>query len=209
MRQITYTVGPLDTADPNGICESQTPTVGELDLDGALVTDGIAYLVQARRVLITTVADESANTFTITGTDAFNNVISEEMVGPDSTTGYTDQDFLTVTSVSIDDNAVGAITVGTNGVASSPPLPLDIHGRPEISLQAIVSGTVNWTVQQTLDSPYVGQTLNWIDHPDANMVSEAVNRQGNYAYVPACTRIVLNSGTGSVTYTVVQAGITG
>lgn len=92
------------------------------------------------------------------------------------------------------------------GAKTSPTLPLDIHGRPDVSLQVVVTGTVNWTVQQTLDNPQTVTSPTWFDHPDTNMVAQTVGRQGNYAYVPAATRIVLNSGSGSVVYTIIQSG---
>ena len=84
--------------------------------------------------------------------------------------------------------------------------PLDIHGRPDISLQVVVTGTVNWTVQQTLDNPQTVTSPTWFSHPDPNMVSQTVNRQGNYAYVPAAVRVVVNSGAGSATLTIIQSG---
>ena len=40
------------------------------------------------------------------------------------------------------------------GAKTSNPIIMDYHGRPEVSLQVAVTGTVNWTVQQTLDNPF-------------------------------------------------------
>lgn len=93
------------------------------------------------------------------------------------------------------------------GAKNSGPIILDYFGDPTISLQVAVTGTVNWTVQQTLDNPQTIASPTWFDHPDTNMVAQTVNRQGNYAYVPASSRIVLNSGAGSVVYTIIQSGI--
>lgn len=106
---------------------------------------------------------------------------------------------------------VVTLSDANGGAKTSDPLPLDIHGRPEISLQVAVTGTANWTVQQTLDDPFTTPpaSIVWFDHPDTNMVAQAVNKQGNYAYVPAAVRFKLNSGAGSAKLTVIQAGITG
>lgn len=102
---------------------------------------------------------------------------------------------------------VAILADASGGAKQSVALPLDIHGRPEISLQVSVTGTVNWTVQQTLDNPFDSSiTPDWFDHPDTNMVAQTVKRQGNYAYIPAAVRLVLTSGTGTVRLTVVQAG---
>jgi len=94
------------------------------------------------------------------------------------------------------------------GAKTSNPIIMDYHGRPEVSLQVAVTGTVNWTVQQTLDNPNdPDATVTWFDHPDTNMVAQTVSRQGNYAYIPTAVRIALSSGSGSVRLTVVQAGL--
>jgi len=207
MRPYVYTLGPIATADANGIAQAQNPAgAGELTLNGALVVDGVALLGDARRVLITAAADESDRTFTITGTDWFGNSISEEITGPNATTTYTNSDFLTVTSVVTSGAGSGNIEIGTNDIASSPPMILDYMARPQVSLQVAVTGTVNWTVQQTLDNVFNvdEEDIVWLDHSDTNMVAQTVNRQGNYAFVPFATRITLNSGTGSLVYTVIQ-----
>lgn len=106
---------------------------------------------------------------------------------------------------------VVTLSDASGGAKNSDPIPIDIHGRPEISLQVDVTGTANWTVQQTLDNPFTtpAGSIVWFNHPDANMVSQTVDRQGNYAYVPAAVRLQLASGTGSAKLTIVQAGILG
>lgn len=100
------------------------------------------------------------------------------------------------------------IRVTTTGVSASSPVILDLHGRPEISLQADVTGTATYTIQQTLDNLYdTTITPVWFDHPDTNLVTQTVDRQGNYAYVPAAVRINQTVGAGSVALTVIQAGL--
>ena len=102
---------------------------------------------------------------------------------------------------------VQTLTDATAGVLASNPIIMDYFGQPEVSLQVVVSGTANWTIQQTLDNPNSGGTATWFDHPDTNLVTQTVNRQGNYAYIPTAVRLQLNSGSGSATLTVVQAGL--
>ncbi len=94
---------------------------------------------------------------------------------------------------------------GTTQVA-----PLDIHGRPEISLQIdVLSGTPTCTVQQTLDNPFdPAITPAWIDHPDTALVNATSDVQGNYAFVPAAVRMVV-TGTGTARLTIIQSGILG
>lgn len=99
------------------------------------------------------------------------------------------------------------VSVTQTGSGSSSPIVMDLHGKPEISLQAVVTGTVNYDIEQTLDDPASSPT--WFDHPDSNLVGATASKQGNYAFVPRAIRLTINSGSGSVTLTVIQAGIIG
>jgi len=102
------------------------------------------------------------------------------------------------------------IVVTQTGVGSTAPIPLDVHGRPEIGLQVDVTAPGSWTLEQTLDNPFTTPPANilWLPHPDPNMVAQTVDRQGNYAYVPAAVRLTLTVG-GAAKLTIVQAGILG
>lgn len=91
---------------------------------------------------------------------------------------------------------------------NSNPVVLDYYGRPEVSLQVVVTGSATWTVQQTLDNVLDSTvTPTWFSHPDTNMVAQTVNRQGNYGYIPAAVRLQQTAGTGSAVLTIVQAGL--
>ena len=102
------------------------------------------------------------------------------------------------------------IVVTLVGAGNSAPIPLDIHGRPEVSLQVDINGAGPWGVEQTLDNPFTTPPANilWLPHPDPNMYNQGGDRQGNYAYIPAAVRLI-NAGTGTVKLTIVQAGIIG
>lgn len=197
-------VGPIAAADADGICASQTPTAGALLVNGALASGGVATLDVQRRVLITAAADESATSFTITGTNWQGNAISEVVSGPNAATASTTISFKTVTSVTIADNAVGAVTVGTNGVADSPWVRFDDWAPNYISVNCSTTGTVNYSVQTSLDdpnniaSPVAAGDMTWIDALDTNLVSEASDKSGGITYAPTFARVVLNSGSGSV-----------
>lgn len=205
MRPITVSVGPLATASANNIAQSQTPSAGALTLNGALVVAGVAVLDVARRVLITTAADESAKTFVITGTNWSGAAVSESVTGPNATTAASVLDYKTVTSITISANAAGALTVGTNGVAASPWVRLDPWAAGEVAISAKVTGTVNYTIQQTLDDPnsstdpVSSASIVWASHPDGTVVAATASAQTNYAYAPSFARVLLNSGTGTVT----------
>lgn len=172
---------------------------------------GTVTLDKPRRVLVTTTADETGVVFTISGTDWNDHPISEALTGVNATTAYTTLDFTTVTAVTVDGALAGAVTIGTNGVASSRPVFFDHFGFGEISLQATVTGTVSYTIQQTLHDPSTLtdglQDVTWVDHPDTDVVAATATAQANYAYLPYMSRITLNSGTGSVNLIAIQAAV--
>jgi hypothetical protein len=214
------TVGPSLVSSANNICLSQTPAgAGNLILNGSLVVGGVAVLdssianapVTSQRILFTPAGAEATNgtIWTVTGTDWNGNVATETINGVNNpTTAQSVYDYSTVTQISVNKAQAGAVTVGTNGVASCRPIFLDTFAPAQVAVQVDVTGTVNATVQQTLDDPNgpSGYTaVNWISHPDLNLVGLTGNVQGNYAYLPRCVRILLNSGTGSVTLTLIQA----
>ena len=212
MRPVVVTVGPLSAASANAICLSQTPSAGALTINGALASGGVATLDAPRRVLITATGNESAKTFVITGTNLTGNVVSESLTGPNATTAFSVIDYKTVTSITISATAAAALTVGTNTVASSAWVRLDEYAPPSTSIQCVVSGTANYTVQQTLDDPNnptspVGYaSVAWFNSPDNNLINSTSNIQSNYAFMPTYARLLLNSGSGSVTGTFIQNG---
>ena len=212
MRKVTVTVGPLASAVANNIALSQTPTA-LFTLNGSLVTGGVAVLDTARRVLFTPAGNESANFFTIVGTDLAGNTQTDVVAGGNATATYSALDFKTVASIRATSAAAGAITVGTNGVASSGWVRLDEWALPQTALQTLAAGTVNYTVQQTLDDPnsptdpVATYQVSWLPSPDAFMVSATGNVQSNYAFAPTYVRVLLNSGSGSVILRVAQTGV--
>lgn len=215
MRPIIVTVGPLAAASANAIALSQTPTSGTaLTLNGALVANGVAVMDEPRRVLLTYGSEGAARTLVISGTDFFGMTISETISVPSGSAGTVSSvlDYATVTGLlPAGGGWTAAVTVGTNSVASSRPVFLDIYGWPNTMLQVTVSGTVNYTVQQSADDPNMVGLANvaWQSHPDTGVVNATASAQTNYFFTPFVSRILLNSGTGSVTYTLTQSGGSG
>jgi hypothetical protein len=208
---IVISVGPLAAASANNIALSQSPTAGPFTLNGATVSGGVAVLDKPRRVLLTFAASEVGHNFVVTGTDWAGNVISETIAGTGIGTVASVLDYKTVTSITISANSTGAITVGTNGVAGSAWVRMDGWAAQSIAVQLAASGTVNYTLQQTLDdpdsptNPVAKASMTWINSGDSAAVAATGNIQSSYSYIPVFVRVLLNSGTGSVTATVQQA----
>lgn len=194
------------TATPNAV------TSGLFAINGALAVKGIATMPStAQRVLITTA--DTTHTFTITGTTLSGAPISET-TGVASTTVLSALDYYTVTSVSVSGTLTAAATVGTNGTGASPWARMDEYANTQVTIQCDVTGTVNYTLQASMDdpnsvfgTPVLPSAMTWIASNDTNVVGATSAQATNYAFAPTWIRVLLNSGSGSVTATCAQANV--
>jgi hypothetical protein len=103
------------------------------------------------------------------------------------------------------------VSNASGGVQYSPLVRLDEWAPGQVGVQLTASGTVNYTLQQSMDDPNsptnpVAQgSMTWVNCADTAAVGASSTVQTNYQFVPLFCRVVLNSGSGSVTATFVQA----
>lgn len=96
-------------------------------------------------------------------------------------------------------------TVSKTGVGSSSSLVMNTNVTPfNVGFGVIVSGTVDYTVQHTFDDPASGFST-WFSHP--TVAGETANADGNYAFPVTGIKVLVNSGSGTATLKLVQAGI--
>ena len=95
--------------------------------------------------------------------------------------------------------------ISKTGTGSSSALVMNTNVSPfNVGFGVIATGTVNYTVQHTFDDPAVGFTT-WFSHP--TIASETTNQDGNYAFPVTGIKVLVNSGSGTATMNLVQAGI--
>ena len=196
------------TATPNVV------TTGLFGINGALGVNGVATMpATGQRVLITT--SDTTHTFTITGTTQSGAIISEK-TGVASGTIVSALDYYTVTSIAVSGTLTAAATVGTNGTGSTPWVRLDEWANSYVAIQCNVTGTVNYTVQGSMDdpnsnfgTPVLPSAMTWISTSDTAAVGATGAVATNWLFAPTWTRILLNSGSGSVTATIAQAEVAG
>lgn len=103
------------------------------------------------------------------------------------------------------------VSDASGGVKYSSWVRFDDFGPSNISMQCDVSGTVNYTVQSTLEDPndpfdpVAVNSVTWVDSSDTNVVSATTTQQSNFLFAPKYVRVKLNSGSGSVTATFLQS----
>lgn len=95
--------------------------------------------------------------------------------------------------------------VSKTGTGSSDSLVMNTNQTPfNVGFGVIVSGTVNYTVQHTFDDPATGFST-WFSHP--TVAGLTANADGNYAFPVTGIKVLVNSGSGTATLKLVQAGI--
>lgn len=95
-------------------------------------------------------------------------------------------------------------TISLTGAGNSSALVVNTNVTPiNIGLGFVVSGTVNYTMQVSYDDP--SNFVTWFD--DATVASKTANFASSIATPVSGVRFKINSGTGSVTLSAVQAGI--
>lgn len=75
---------------------------------------------------------------------------------------------------------------------------------PHISVACVVSGTVNYTIEHTFDDVLGGVSATaWAN---SGVTGATANASAAYDYPIKAVRVTVNSGTGTVTMTVLQTG---
>jgi hypothetical protein len=215
MQPITITVGPLTSASANNIAASQTVAgAANVVLNGSLASGGVAALDNPRRVLITNAGNDAAVTFTVYGTTFNGAVVSEVLQGTNGSTVASTVDFKTVTRIATSGStSASGITVGTNTVAGSRWLRLDSWADAQTAIQCNATGTVNYTLQVTMDdpndpvSPVAINAVTWLNTNDSDAITAIGDIFTNFDWTPTYARILLNSGSGSVSGTFAQFNV--
>jgi len=96
-------------------------------------------------------------------------------------------------------------TISQTGVGSSSAIVMNTNISPfNVGFGVVVTGEANYTVQHTFDDPGIGFTT-WFPHP--TVAGEDANADGNYAFPVTGVKVLVNSGEGTVTMNLLQAGI--
>lgn len=96
-------------------------------------------------------------------------------------------------------------------VAYSPWVRFDDWAPNYISIQCVADGTVDYSIEYTLDDPNsptnpvaVGN-VTWVTSDDPDVVNATGSATSNFIFAPTFARVKLNSGTGSVRATFLQS----
>lgn len=185
--------------DTDGLVNDATGATSPLTQLTTGPGDGLAHQIN-----ITSGANLSGITFTLTGTDADDVALTEAVTGPNATTVESTTYFKTVTSIAIS-ATLGANTVDLGWVDEfvTPTVALNTYARG-VSANIDVTGTINYTVQAThsdLRTRADDGPFNWfdIDDPNIDLISITADVAFGMFPIPRAIRIVANSFSASAT----------
>lgn len=143
---LEYTFAPT-ALDADGICASQTlGAAGDLTINGALATAGVATFGEQQRVTLYSTGNYSTVTFTVYGTTTRGTVISEALAGPNNGTVTTTANFKTVTRIASNAILATAIIAGVSNTLETPWQALQ-PATPLKGISVQMSSTGNFTYE--------------------------------------------------------------
>jgi len=210
MRPFLIDIAPANV-DDNGIADDlPTGSAWAFGTDAEWLAnssgDGLAH-----RLVITTAGNEPAGNapiLTLTGTDPDGIAQTEDITLPNATTIETTKYWLTVPSGTTQADTVGTFDIGWVDEVMTQTIPLNYRHTEAATFAADVTGTVNYTVEETLDEIHLK------DNPSVDsswfslsaLASKTVDLLGIGTVHATGGRLVVNSytDTAELQFTVMQ-----
>jgi hypothetical protein len=176
MSQIyVHNFGAVDILDVNGIAEAQAVAgAGNLTLDGALVSGGVATMDVPRGVEIdSSDAGDTTQTAIFTGTDVYGETVTEKLTFNGTTAVPGKKAFKTVTQVAISAALTGNATAGTTDVLGLPfriDLTGAVHGYEDGVQAAVTPVVADTTDPATNATGDVRGTVNFATASDGSII---------------------------------------
>lgn len=101
--------------------------------------------------------------------------------------------------------------ISQTGVGSSSVFPVDLlQKRFALTLQTMVTGTATYSIEVTIDDvfdeDFDASTADWFSL-GATLTNVSTNAIANLAQIISGLRLKITSGTGTVSLTILQAGV--
>ncbi len=122
-------------------------------------TDGLPH-----RVVITPSGSVSGS-YTLTGTDSYGNALTETLATNAGSAVTSTAFFKTLTSVISAVIGAETVDIGWSGAVGGTIYPVDRHSPYAANIAVVVTGTINYTIQQTFSPIFdvAFQDVSWID----------------------------------------------
>lgn len=205
MRPISFTRSQ-PAADADSVAAVQLLNAsGAITLNGSLAAGGVATLTVPAYLTVFSEASAAVN-FIVTGTRPGGGEQIETLAVTASGTVTGSLAFATVTNVLASAPTSATISVGNAITGYTDWIPLDIYTPNQVTtISAKTSGTVNYSVQYTNEDPFdrsIQQLA--VAHPNASLTAASGDETQFTTTLMRAVRLRINSGSGSVRFTVVQ-----
>jgi hypothetical protein len=205
MRPISFTRSQ-PAADADSVAAVQLLNAsGAITLNGSLAAGGVATLTVPAYLTVFSEASAAVN-FIVTGTRPGGGEQIETLAVTASGTVTGSLAFATVTNVLASAPTSATISVGNAVTGYTDWIPLDIYTPNQVTtISAKTSGTVNYSVQYTNEDPFdrsIQQLA--VAHPNASLTAASGDETQFTTTLMRAVRLRINSGSGSVRFTVVQ-----
>lgn len=203
MRPFTISLTP-SAASATLIATSQSPGAGTITLTAAAAN--IDSGTNGRIVGITSGSDDHLITFTITGVDNNGNAASETLTGSAGAPGtvVSTKFYKSISSVTHTGSVAGTVTIGTVGTtlsASSNLIPLNFYARIATQVAVEITGTINFTVQETFDPILASGTSGAVLFSVAALTAKSANTVSQIDVAATGIQIIINSYSTGATLT--------
>ena len=200
MRPLKFTTLSPKTANVTEFNAGTFNSTGAATAPTTTVTsDGLAHTVTLVAPAQATLAGV---TFTIVGTDADGRAQTETgLVGPASGATVTSSKYFKAISTIQPSATMGAlvVSVGMSAVSISPCVRLDYHSISPAALTVQVTGTVNYTVKDTIGDTHNYQIDEVVWTAITALTTKAVDTDGAARTAANAVQVVTNSVTNGAT----------
>ena len=210
MRPFLINIDPSNT-DADGIADAlPTGSAWAFGTDAEWLANGSGDSL-AHRLIITTVADEpggNAPILTLTGTDADGIAQTEDITLPNATTVESTKYWLTVTSGVTQADTVGVFDIGWVDEIMTQTLPLNYRNYEAATFSVNVTGTIDYSVQETLDEIHTqanpSEDACWFDI--TALAAKTADLMAVGTVHASASRLVVNSytNTAEIKFTTMQ-----
>jgi hypothetical protein len=201
MRPIKLDIDPANVV-ADGLADGNTSAGATVTLDGTLTSGGTFTSADGlgRQFVITDAGahNQTTATYTFTGTDVDGRVKVASRAGPGSGASVElDEYFLTVTSVAIASPVAGStVDIGTVDEVSGQTIPLNWRSENGANITVDVTGTLNFTVQETfVPIQDLDQIRLWVDI--TALASKTADTTSSSAAGATGVRLIYNSYTNT------------
>jgi len=200
--------------DSSAICGQQTMNAaGNLLINGTMASNGtVVFPNYSRNVSIHSTANLTGVQFTVTGTFNGSIVVSDPVTGPNNTTVYTTEIFDSITQVHVDGGFdPDLVEIGTGQSGNTAWFNSNYNSTVlGLAIQVSTLGEITYSFETTLDDVTTIRDDNdlAIFEPIQSMTDATVGDLVNYTTPSRYSRIDISSGSGSLTATFLQQGIT-